>query len=283
MLCTYLEKKTPTASLQILYNQLPSQLDIMYVHHQDIHKMQAYLSKTNHWDGIAEYASANSHLKTIKSLCHEIHHEGTPSWPIFIATSWWIPYYSWNPPVCTSLTAVGMNDTDDYQINLVDNETGITRWWKPIPTGIYVGYDMCNRNGIAVSLHGDHGQHVCIPNWLIWWCWTPHVVEWKCCSLHGDHSQHVSIQTTECRHPPDAAAAAAAEAAVAAVAAVATQTIIPPVAEFHNGDLVPPNLIPSSISKIYPKKTLDQYENNYRLFSQRLKKWWRTKTFLSEL
>ena len=96
---------------------------------------------------------------------------------------------------------------------------------------------------------------------------TPHVVEWKAVHYMGDHSQHVCIQTTEGHHPPDATAAAAADAAAAAVV---IHTIAPPVVEFYNGNLVPHDLIPSSISKS-TQKTLDQYENNYRLFSQRLK------------
>ena len=226
-------KKNPTASLQILYNQLPSQLDIMYVTIKTYIRCK-HIFQNNHWDGIAEYASANSHLKTIKSLCHEIHHEGTPL-DLFYSNFMMDPYYSWNPPIRTSLTAVGINDTDDYQINLVDNEQ-FSQDDEPIPTGTYGGVDhTCNRM--------------------------------EFCSLHGDHSQHVCIPTTEIRHPPDATAAAAAEAAAAAVA---TQTMIPPEVEFHNGALVPLNLIPSSTSKS-TQLTLDQFENNYRLFSQRLK------------
>ena len=148
-----------------------------------------------------------------------------------------------------------------YSGNLVENEQA-SQDEEPIPTGIYGGSGhMCNRME-GCSLHGDHGQHVCTPTG------SYDGVDTSCsrmegCSLHGDHSQHVCIQTTECRHPPVATAAAAAEAAVAAVA---TQTIIPQVVEFHNGDLVPHNLTPSSISKS-TQKTLDQYENNYRLFS----------------
>ena len=232
-------KKNPTASLQILYNQLPSQLDIMYVTIKTYMRCK-HIFQNNHWDGIAEYASANSHLKTIKSLCHEIHHEGTPL-DLFYSNFMMDPYYSWNPPIRTSLTAVGINDTDDYQINLVDNEQ-VSQDDEPIPTGTYGGVDhTCNRMEFC-SLHGDQNHHVC-----------------KCPTL--------VIPTTEIRHLPEATAAAAAEAAAAAVA---TQTMIPPEVEFHNGALIPLNLIPSSTSKS-TQLTLDQFENNYRLFSQRLK------------
>ena len=65
-------KKTPTASLQILFNQMPSHLEIMYVTIKTYIRCK-HVFQNNHWDGIAEYASARSHLKTIKSLCHEIH------------------------------------------------------------------------------------------------------------------------------------------------------------------------------------------------------------------
>ena len=34
--------------------------------------------QNNHWDGITDNISANSHLKTLKSKCHEIYHEGIP-------------------------------------------------------------------------------------------------------------------------------------------------------------------------------------------------------------
>ena len=256
-------KKNPTASLQILYNQLPSQLDIMYVTIKTYIRCK-HIFQNNHWDGIAEYASANSHLKTIKSLCHEIHHEGTPL-DLFYSNFMMDPYYSWNPPVRTSLTAVGINDTDDYQINLVDN-VKFSQEDEPIPTGSYGGVDpSCNRMECC-SLHGDHSQHVCIPTGSYSGV-DPSCNRMECCSLHGDHSQHVCIPTTECRHPHDATAAAAAEAAAAVVA---THTIIPPEVEFRNGALVPLNLTPSSTSKS-TQLTLDKFENNYRLFSQRLK------------
>ena len=70
-------KTTPTASLQILLNQIPSHLEIMYVSIKTYIRCK-HMFQNNHWDGIADYISANSHLKTIKSKCHEIHHEGSP-------------------------------------------------------------------------------------------------------------------------------------------------------------------------------------------------------------
>ena len=51
---------------------------------------------------------------------------------------------------------------------------------------------------------------------------------------------------------------------------VASQNMTPPGAEICTGDLVPQHLIPSNTSKS-TQLTLDQFDNNFRLFSQRLK------------
>ena len=127
-----LGKKTPTASMQILLNQMPSHLEIMYVSIKTYIRCK-HVFQNNHWDGIAEYASANSHLKTIKSKCHEISHEGIPL-DEFYSNFMMDPFYSWNPPIRTTLTAVGLNDTDDCQINFDDNDN-IEHDDDPIPTG----------------------------------------------------------------------------------------------------------------------------------------------------
>ena len=177
------------------------------------------------------------HSNFIKSLCHEIHHEGTPL-DVFHSNFMMDPYYSWNPPIRTSLTAVGIYDTDDYQINLIDNDHD-TQDDEPIPTGTYGGVDHTCNGVVFCSLHGDPNHHDC-------------------------RSTTLAIPTTEIRHIPEAAAAAVA------AAAAASQTTKPPGVEFHNGALVPLNLIPSCTSKS-TQLTIDQFENNYRLFSQRLK------------
>ena len=51
---------------------------------------------------------------------------------------------------------------------------------------------------------------------------------------------------------------------------VATQNMTPPGAEICMGEMVPQHLIPTNISKS-TQLMLDQFDNNYRLFSQRLK------------
>ena len=88
-----------------------------------------------------------------------IHHEGTP-FDLFHSNFMMDPYYSWNPPIRTSLTAVGINDTDDYQINLVDNDHD-TQDDEPIPTGTYGGVDHTCNGMVFCSLHGDHNHHDC--------------------------------------------------------------------------------------------------------------------------
>ena len=61
-------KTTPTASLQILLNKKPSHLEIIYVSFKTYIRCK-HMFQNNHWDGIADNISANSHLKTIKSKC----------------------------------------------------------------------------------------------------------------------------------------------------------------------------------------------------------------------
>ena len=218
-------KKNPTASLQILFNQMPSQLEIMYVTIRTYIRCK-HVFQNNHWDGIAEYASANSHLKTIKSLCHEIHHEGTPL-DMFHSNFMMDPYYNWNPPIRTSLTAVGINDSDDYQINLDDNDKGVHDD-EPIPSGTFGDGDLTCNGMEFCSLRGDPIHQGC-----------------KCTNQ--------TVPMMECHH-----------------GSVESQTMTPPDVEFHTGVKVPQYLIPSNTSKS-TQLTLDQFENNYRLFSQRLK------------
>ena len=185
-----------------------------------------HVFQNNHWDGIADYASANSHLKTIKSLCHEIHHEDTPL-DQFHSNFMMDPYYSWNPPIRMSLTAVGINDTDDYQINLVDNDHGVHDD-EPIPSGTFGGSGHTCNGMEFCSLRGDHRSQSC-------------------------NCTNQTLPTTESCH-----------------GTIASQTMTPPGVEIHTGELVPQYLIPSNTSKS-TQLTLDQFDNNFRLFSQRLK------------
>ena len=81
------------------------------------------LFQNNHWDGIADNRSANSHLKTLKSKCNQISHEGIPL-DEFESNFLKEPHYSWNPPIRPTLTAVGINDIDDYLYNTdISDET----------------------------------------------------------------------------------------------------------------------------------------------------------------
>ena len=189
--------------------------------------------QNNHWDGIAEYASANSHLKTIKSKCHEISHEGIPL-DEFYSNFMMDPFYSWNPPIQTTLTAVGLNDTDDCQINFDDNDN-IEHDDDPIPTGTSGG--------------GGGGS-------------TGNRMEFR--PLRGDPSSPVLIGVD---HTINNTTLPGTEICQGTVA---TQNMTPPGAEIRHGEVVPQHLIPSNISKS-TQLTLDQFDNNYRLFSQKLK------------
>ena len=64
---------------------------------------------------------ANSHLATLKSITHDIIHEGIP---LDNCESNFMkePSFSWNPPIRNTLTAVGKNDIDD-QFDFDDIET----------------------------------------------------------------------------------------------------------------------------------------------------------------
>ena len=153
-----MEKKTPTASMQILLNQKPSHLEIMYVSIKTYIRCK-HVFQNNHWDGIAaDYASANSHLKTIKSKCHEIYHEGIPH-DEFYSNFMMDPFYSWNPPIRTTLTAVGLNDTDDYQINIDDNDND-DHDDDPIPTGTSGGGGSTGNRLEFRPLRGDPSSPV---------------------------------------------------------------------------------------------------------------------------
>ena len=89
--------------------------------------------QNNHWDGITDNISANSHLKTLKSKCHNIYHEGSP-FDEFISNFMKEPYYSWNPPIRPTLMAVGKNDIDDYLHNF-DDDTDDYNHDSPTPVG----------------------------------------------------------------------------------------------------------------------------------------------------
>ena len=222
MLC----KKKTTASLQILFNQMPSHLEIMYVTIKTYIRCK-HVFQNNHWDGIAEYASANSHLKTIKSLCHEIHHEDTPL-DQFHSNFMMDTYYSWNPPIRMSLTAVGINDTDDYQINLVDNDHGVHDD-EPIPSGTFGGSGHTCNGMEFCSLRGDHRSQRC-----------------NCTNQTFTYDGKLSWYYRFTDHDPSKVWKSTQE------------------------NWSPQYLIPSNTSKS-TQLMLDQFDNNFRLFSQRLK------------
>ena len=204
-------KTTPTASLQILLNQKPSHLEIINV------SIKTYIRckdmfQNNHWDGITDYSSANSHLKTVKSKCHEIYHEGSPL-DEFHSNFMKEPHYCWNPPIRPTLTAVGKNDIDDYLHNF-DDDFDYDNHDSPTPVGNDAG-------GLSTSNRMEVRP------------------------LHGDPIGPLSNGRELASNPTTF-----------------------PRAKVSQGDVVPQYLIPSRISKI-TQLTLDQFDNNYRLFAQK--------------
>ena len=104
-------KTTPTASLQILLIQKPSNLEVLSVGIKTYIRCKK-LFQNNHWDGIDNNRTANNHLKTLKSKANQISHEGIPL-DEFESNLMKEPHYSWNPPIQHTLTAVGIDDIDD--------------------------------------------------------------------------------------------------------------------------------------------------------------------------
>ena len=82
------------------------------------------LFQGNHWDGIANNRMTNSHLTTLKYKSSKIIHEDTPP-DEFESNFMREPSYSWNPPIYSTLTAIGKNyidDQHDYD-NFIDQTT----------------------------------------------------------------------------------------------------------------------------------------------------------------
>ena len=103
----------------------------------------------------------------------------------------------------------------------------------PIPTGTFGGGDPpCNRMEIR-PLRGDHSSQMCL-------------------GANQTLNNTTSPVTEICQ------------------GLVATQNMTPPGAEICIGEMVPQHLIPSNISKS-TQLTLNQFDNIYRLFLQRLK------------
>ena len=113
-------KTTPTASLQIILNKKPSHLEVLSVGIKSYIRFKQ-LFKGNHWDGIAEHRMTNSHLKTLKYNSSKIIHEGTPL-DEFESNFMREPSYNWNPPIRSTLMAIGKNYIDDqHRYNDFDN------------------------------------------------------------------------------------------------------------------------------------------------------------------
>ena len=104
-------KTTPTASLQIILNQLPSHLEVSSVSIKSYIRFKN-IFQNNFWDGVPRNKRMHSHLKSLKFNSNQIIHEGTPL-DNFENNFLKEASFSWNPPIHSTLTAVGKNDIDD--------------------------------------------------------------------------------------------------------------------------------------------------------------------------
>ena len=111
-------KTTPTASLQVILNQKPSHIEIKGVGIKTYIRIKDQF-QNNFWDGIPYDRRANSHLNKLKSITHEIIHEGNPL-DDFVSDYKREPFYNWNPPTRNTLVAVCKNDIDDQ--NKIDDQ-----------------------------------------------------------------------------------------------------------------------------------------------------------------
>ena len=229
-------KTTPTASLQILLNQKPSHLEVISVGIKTYIRCKK-LFQNNHWDGITENRSANSHLTTLKAKCNQISHEGI-TFDEFESNFLKEPHYSWNPPIRPTLTAVGINDIDDYLhntdiLNVVDDDDDDNN--DSLSSGNNDTNGLSNRNRMVF------------------------------CPLHGDSVGRLSASEELSSNLSTLPGAVFSQGS-----AVPQNTSTLPEAVFSQGSVVPQNLLISNIISKLTELTLDQFQNNFRLFAQKL-------------
>ena len=176
------------------------------------------------------------------------------------------PYYSWNPPIRHTLTAVGKNNIDDcFDIDDVTDATnnnnvsfkaadseagGLTTNQRmkfrlglvhgDSPSGLTAGEDLSSNNPTI-----DNNNSLESTNSDAGGLTTNQRMEF--CPVRGDPSSRLFASEELLSNQP-------------------TQ----PAAVFSQGSVIPQNLvIPTGISKL-TELTLDQLKNNFRLFAQKL-------------
>ena len=116
-------KMTPTASLRVILNQKPSHIEIKGI------GIKTYICikdqfQNNFWDGIPYDRRANSHLNKLKSVTHDIIHEGNPL-DDFMSDYRREPFYNWNPPTRSTIVAVCNTNIDDQ--NEIDDQIEVDK------------------------------------------------------------------------------------------------------------------------------------------------------------
>ena len=106
-----MRKSTPTAGLQMILKQKPSHIEILGV------GIKSYLQikndfQNNFWDGKPHNKISASHLLSLQNVANKITHEGNVL-NNFESDYLREPFFNWNPPSHSTLTAVCKDDVDD--------------------------------------------------------------------------------------------------------------------------------------------------------------------------
>ena len=219
------------------------------------------LFQNNHWDGIADNRTANSHLKTLKSKANQISHEGTPL-DRFESNFMKEPHYSWNPPIQHTLTGVGINDIDDcFDIDdIIDTNNDNDDSFEAADSagGLYTNHRMefhPGRGDLPGGLNADEDLS------------SYNSTTDNNDSFLSTYSDTSGLSTSNrmefrpLRGDPIGRLFASKEL-------LSNQQALP-VAVFSQGSVIPQNLlVPNGISKL-TELTLDQLKNNFRLFAKK--------------
>ena len=195
-------------------------------------------------------------MSTILSMFYDIIHEGIPL-DNFESDFLKEPYISWNPPIRNTLTAVGKDDIDD-QFDFDDNET-LSQTDNDdnsfVKADSHTGDVTMTPVEDFLQVNGDSPRHdeADAPTGNV----TITPAE-EFLQVNSDRLQHDTDDDVTMKPVEDFLQVNSDNAAMT------------PVEEFLQGDGNPQKVvIPKGVSKIM-ELTLDQFENKYQLFAQKL-------------
>ena len=191
------------------------------------------LFQNNFWDGKSNNKRVHGHLATLKQSTHTIIHDGIPL-DNFESDYMREASFSWNRPVWDTLMAVNENDIDDHFD--FDDFTELSQHdysfeeAEPNVRGV-----TNNPDAEFSQVFGDSPDH-------------------------GDADSIADIDNDNLTiHPADEF-----------IQVISNNLTLHPAKEIFEGAGKPLNtLVPTGISKI-TELTLDQFDNNYKLFAQKL-------------